>query len=414
MAEAPYDGLDDGEARRVQFLFESNSPTSSSLVPFNSRVDDVRLFDVGVCDVTIPWRSLSSQINRAVFATVLGAIRPRINNFREVSEHFTYTGPVFSATFGQQLAPDQRPIIDDRIAIRTAQVLRARAYEVLTPELVGAELLQLRPSLSRLPSGANIVQFRVFRAEETDPALDYANRYSLTRIISSEVTQQLREQLPSQFAAVINDQLRPILRTGSVRSSSDRVYVCNTALSGDALRENCLASIRALGVQGFGETLATTLAQQRFECVPWSEIGLVNAFTMTFRKAFCSGNNVVTAIPPIQRGFCAVRASPTRVQVVPEGLQLIMLDQANSPDANFIRSQIIEPLRRSTDFIASCDTHRRWNGSSPIRTTLQNVGEIPSVRDRIACDGDAACRDVIASSLPEPTFGLPTCEVQSP
>jgi hypothetical protein len=403
VAEVPYDNADEGGARRVQLAYELLRPTGTIVRPWNEPVDDVRVQDVGICDVTIPWRTLSAQLNRAVFTTLIGTVPSTSTmdpplELRDESFQFAYSGPVFNRSLGAATGDDGRPVVEDQIALRLSQVIRASQGPFL-PEIIGAEQGILKPSLVRDASGANVVRFEG-RIIASDPSLEYTPRFGpLTVFEAPGIAATLDKDLPPQLAAAINGQLVQIVDN----AGGSRVFRCDTRLNGDALRDACL---REFLTDPTGPVIADITRTQAFECMPWSSLSATQLQSSPkYRTAYCRLPN--EAPPPAQTGFCAIRVSPRRVQVTPAGLQLVLLDASNAPDARFIRERVIEPLLASPDVVASCDTHRRWPGFPPPRSTLVGVGELSPDRTRETCNGAEGCRAYFLSNtfrtLPRPS-----------
>jgi hypothetical protein len=401
-AEVPYDGADDGPARRIQLEYELVRPTVSFVRPWYAPVDDVRLFDSGICDVVIPWQTLAQQVNRAVFAQVLSTVQKQVT-LRAESFQFGYAGPVFNRSQGQTVNVGSRPTVDDRFALRLTQVVRATTAAVLQPEIIGSELGLLQASLVRGASGAN--ELRVTGTfSESDPALEYSTRFLVTQNQSTAIADLLGRELAGQLARTLNGQLAQLVEQPSASAS---IYRCDTATSGEDTKARCLFEMRRTPV---GAEVARTLETESFECTPWSALSVEQVLAQPkFRINYCGTRNFPRDEPLERRGFCSVRISPRRVQVAPEGLQLVLLDQASAPNANFIRNSVIGALRRSPDLVARCDTDRRWTGTAPPRTRITVPSALSPERVYQSCTAGLDCTTFIGANTPNPPLPLPEC-----
>lgn len=399
LAEVPYDGLDDGSARRVQLEYELVRPTETFVRPWNAPVDDVRLFDSGICDVVIPWRTLVQQLNPAVFAQVLTTVNKEAP-LRAESFQYAYTGPVFNRSRGQTINVGERPTVDDQLALRLTQVVRGVGPLGIQAEVIGSEQGLLRASLVAGPTGANELRFTAsFTA--SDPALEYEPRFPVATVDkTAEIVATLNEQLPAQFARTINSRLAQLVE----QPVPDRdLYNCDTAASAAETRTRCLTEMSRTGID-------VPLSSESFECTPWAALSVeqVLARPNKFRRSICGFTRPVPE-PPERRGFCSVRVSPQRVQVVPEGLQIVLLDQASAPNAGFIRTFVMPLLQSSPDFVARCDTQRRWDGTSPPRARISVPSELSSERDYRSCNAGLGCTTFIGANTPNPPLPFPVC-----
>jgi hypothetical protein len=322
-----------------------------------------------------------------VFPQVLASVQREVE-LREISTQSAWVGGLLRAN-GDGSS-------NDRIAVRLEQVIRIHRFPV-TPEVLGAEQLTLTPSL-RSEGGVNLLQFTLNAAAPT--FIQYPERYLATVIKSAEIASQLGAQFPERFARTLNDSLRPLVDDVVV----DFQGLCNPLGQNPAM--DCQQAIQSNPTSNrlFGAFSAT--------CVPFAE--LTSDEQMKRAQAYCSArsNN-----RPLERiGFCAVRLSPTRVQVLPEGLQIVLADDENDPRLPALR--LIVPLARNfvrgIRFIASCDDARQREiytrtAYRTLRTLAESIDTTGEGTPQI-CDargtGRGSCAQVIARAVPP---ALPSC-----
>jgi hypothetical protein len=380
--EVPYDGGPFDERIEVDLSFVINSELPPRRI--GSPMRSARNYDVGLCDITIDYSTIATLINRSVFPQVVQAVdaAPESDSFRDTSTQQAWVGGLLRAT------PDGSS--DDRIAIRLEQVMRIFAYGAITPEVLGAEQITLTPSLAR-DRGANVLQFVL---NDASPSfVSYTPRYLTTSFKSVEITAELRDELPGALAQALNDTLRPLVSIAGSNSlcdptRSDADTTCQSRISDDAGAR-----------QIFGAFPAT--------CVPFTK--LTSDEQTDNAAAFCTAqsNN-----RPVERiGFCAVRLSPTRVQALPSGLQLVMADDPNDPRIPALRGYIIPRADSTPGLSATCDTTRqqRIDARTAPRTLVLQTNST-GLGQTVSCSGSStaanSCARVAASAAPVP---LPTC-----
>jgi hypothetical protein len=149
------------------------------------------------------------------------------------------------------------------------------------------------------------------------------------------------------------------------------------------------------------------LIAERTTCVPFT--ALTPSEQMEKTQPYCLARS--NGRPLEQIGFCAVRLSPTRVQVLPEGLQIVLADDPNDPRLAALRSVIVPTANRQPGIRASCDDvrQRQIDARSTPRTLAESINTTGKGA-LVSCDamgtGEGSCAQLIANAVPP---ALPSC-----
>lgn len=334
--EAFYDGVDTQASLTtpLQWLLDTN--LTGTPQPYTTALNAARNYDIGLCDVVIPWSTLAAQVNEAVFTQVLAGVQSdsAFGAWRETSTQ--------SHRVNALLRRQADGSSDDRLVMRFEQVARITSSPV-TPEVIAAEQLVLNPVMVDTDVGRRL---RLDLVQSEPTWIDYPSRFVFTQVQSARIARELGAQLPAQLATVLNDSLRVPVDFGGQAMECDP-----TAQTNSTVRATCEGSFSAI----FPPAQVASLLTNRIECLPFESLPAAQRRSPTYRSNFCARR---PNAEPAQIGFCAIRIEPMRVQVLPTGLQLVLLDDNASPRATFMRDTVIPTLRRDPTLQASCDTDR--------------------------------------------------------
>jgi len=381
--EVPYDGsqFDDGIDVDVAYRPTPVLPPRRIAGSLHS----ARNYDVGLCDVTIPFVALASQLNAAVFPKVLDGVLKKVSGLRDTSSQRAWAGALLSS--------NQSGASDDRVVLRLEQ--RVLAFSgPFTPEIIGAEQLTLTPALA-VAGDRTLVRFDLNDVSPT--FLYYRDRYLLTQDASNEIVVKLREDLAQQLSTAVNDSLRVMVELLGTPFGR-----CDPTMSVEQQRAACQSGIAELPLAA-----RSVFAGLPSECVNFRQLGFAQQRSSQYRARYCE---LAAASDATHVGFCAARINPVRIQVLPDGIQIVLLDSDTDPRASIIRNTVIPAAARVPGLRATCDTQRlaAQDPTQP-RTELISVsteGESAQLSCSASATASNSCAALISSSAPP---ALPTC-----
>ncbi|MDB4929093.1 MAG: hypothetical protein JWM10_1577 [Myxococcaceae bacterium] len=323
----------------------------------SNSVRSVRNYDVGAADVMIPWGDLASSLASSFRDAIASGItdcmgvpvpapgwQPSVPFFQRVDQLnlAVSVGPLLSAS------SDFTGTDSDGITIRADET---NFTGVLTPPLTLSvalpsmtQVIRIRPTVRQdprtgAPAGAN----RVYVPEGPNYVVE-GNEGHFTagpfgvvdRNIGWTIADKLRVEFASSFASALNDRLRFVWRMpnnscfptdGTAATPGAPEYAfCNVPSQPgekrfDLGRTNCVESIL-----GLGSSVSAALTQfvpGSIMSGPESGCYPINAASV---PAAILSDPAVAAAQSNGQGICVLRLEPSRINILPEGLQVVLAE----------------------------------------------------------------------------------------
>ncbi len=335
----PYGEPYDGPPESVSLdLYDLHGPA------WTNPVHGARNYDTGACNLTVPYVNLASIVNQEVFPQVLHTILG-MTDISRVNEA-TMTLEVAPVLAGYSI------VGRDQIAMALTQDLAVTGVGpfgiTAGVTLVGAESLtaRLATTSATLPGGGTAYRIALSGVETRTEV----GRTTDTYTIGAQIAQVLADTGATGFASQFNDELNrlfiiplPVLNT-FIGCHDPRNATNSNAAAGNAECRNV-----------FGGTATGYL-------VAGSESGCYgyDAFSPLFQTTALT--NFHNNNPSM--GICANRLEPHRVNLLPEGVQIVLiengpLDANTDPDYQFVQQQVLPQLMRmggiASNFTVNCD-----------------------------------------------------------
>lgn len=351
-ARVAYPLADDGGFHAVALVSQTGGGWG------DGAVRSVRNYDVGAADVRLSWSefadslasSFRDQIAGGLTDCVSGLVPPpapsfglpifhRIDRFDMAVE----AGPLLSATSDFTDASGDmitvRAVESNLLATPSLEILPALALPVMAQVMRIPLAVQQDPSLGApanarriyVPTGGNFV------VEGTEGNLSIAvDGISLrTENLGWRVADGLRNQLPTALATAINDRLRFVWRIpddacfqtpAPTLPQSPSFAFCDTPSAPgekrfDLGRTQCVTAIGNLS--SLLSNLLTNFSPALVMSGPESGCYPINAGTV---PAAILRDPQVVAQQQAGRGVCVLRLEPSRINILPEGLQIVVAE----------------------------------------------------------------------------------------
>ncbi len=333
-----YGGADDGPAETFVWGPEALAGYPQ---PDLWTVGSLRNYDTGLCSVTLSWTGLATQLGGTLFPIVLKHAQDQAT-LRDNSEQLAYAAPVLATH------SDHAITTNDVVALRFIQVIRGQ--QAFGVEALGDEFLTLHAGVEpwHLP-GTTQLRFSVTWSEA---GFDSERYYqppggTLWSNISNTLLTLMNEPAPcppetcsssnSRFGAAISFAANSLLTRFVPRTFPE----CDDTLSEATNQVNCEVLLRDTFLF-IGLPLPSTLT-----CVRPSEIDeahLLGEPGLRARylnlRAIPNPNNPGQEVFPTV-GVCGIHINPRRVNVLPDGLQIVLVDDlAVDLDTQLISSTI--------------------------------------------------------------------------